>query len=848
MVLSNFDGEKGRYINTNQPTARHTYNLTLIRGRRFYMLAARGMPDHLSGMVGGSGADNGVWGGRICWYDFDTPSWTYSKHGSAYASPPNVPWYFASGAALDPVSQKILVVGPNPQAGAGAMWLYDPDSDSIATGPACNVGLAADVVYFPPNDRFYVLQSEGSVWEITLNRAMFAASTIVPLVVTGTRPASEAGILCAYAYDTVNKIIGGNVANGVFYAFDPLTKSWSSRMVLMEDRAAESPTAAYHCLEFDPVSGCFVFLGNAKAAGSTVPRTWAYRYAAPATVATTSDVRNLEVALDFGGGSIAIFSGANAVDKGDFVGEFVHQKCYLAKDQNFPDWRVWLRPDADGTRDEVVVEYGRSVGGIPATWATPYTATIRKNGTPVYTVTVPSHNWYARWRYQSSPRPVVRPPSVLRQRGWIPNFGTTGMLGGGADTLDIAWPGPMQNPPQTGGAFMASMAVGGDHDDIGYLTEQAASYMMFEAPQNLSTLRTQGEWCGNWPMHIRDDSGGMLSCRDLSTFFKDTGGTINNDPVGRYAPVPGWVYIESAHWYPCANAPWMLTDDPFMLEEFQFGVNWRILWNKTPRQHEQLGGIFYPGEIRSYAWGLRDLFQLTASCPDSVPAWLKPKSYWQGCVDDNKTFAMRFVNSPARLHALFRSWPISAGDAPWQNAWLSAVVGMAIEQGFTDWLPIFKWSIDKQIQMSNGTSGWNRQWPVPYATLLNSAAIPDDLGRWWAWSDISPDATTPANWAAYWEFYKSGGLGYSDQDGHTIDSSTWDGHTLMAPYYDTQGGKYNFAGYSSYFLHLRSALAVAVRRGITGAQGCYDYLHGEMLSAFANVYRVKGQARFSIDP
>ena len=70
----------------------------------------------------------------------------------------------------------------------------------------------------------------------------------------------------------------------------------------------------------------------------------------------------------------------------------------------------------------------------------------------------------------------------------------------------------------------------------------------------------------------------------------------------------------------------------------------------------------------------------------------------------------------------------------------------------------------------------------------------------------------------------------------------------MAPYYDTQGGKYNFAGYSSYFLHLRSALAVAVRRGITGAQGCYDYLHGEMLSAFANVYRVKGQARFSIDP
>src|SRR5206468_8757648 len=55
MVRANCDVDKGRYISTNHPTARHSYNLTLVRGRRFYMLCYRGMPDHLDGVLG-SGA------------------------------------------------------------------------------------------------------------------------------------------------------------------------------------------------------------------------------------------------------------------------------------------------------------------------------------------------------------------------------------------------------------------------------------------------------------------------------------------------------------------------------------------------------------------------------------------------------------------------------------------------------------------------------------------------------------------------------------------------------------------------------------------------------------------------
>ena len=50
--VPNLDSDRGRYISTNQPTARHTYNLTLVRGRSFYMMCPRGMPDHLGNSFG----------------------------------------------------------------------------------------------------------------------------------------------------------------------------------------------------------------------------------------------------------------------------------------------------------------------------------------------------------------------------------------------------------------------------------------------------------------------------------------------------------------------------------------------------------------------------------------------------------------------------------------------------------------------------------------------------------------------------------------------------------------------------------------------------------------------------
>jgi hypothetical protein len=848
--VPNLDSDRGRYISTNQPTARHTYNLTLVRGRSFYMMCPRGMPDHLGNSFG---PEQNGWGGRVSYYDFGTGVWTYSRLGSAYATPPNAPWYFASAAALDPVSNKILIVGPNSQAGEGALWLYDPENDDYVTGPIANVDGSPDLVYFPPSGRFYAFQSDGRVWEIRVDRTNFSNSTIAALTVTGARPSNALGVVCGFAYDSVNRIIGGNVTNGVFYAFDPAKHSWTSKNMKLEAGSTGLPNQAFHCLDFDPESGCFIFLQTGSPVGSSgAATTWAYRYEGSASRIVAGSVADLSVTLDFGGGKVATFDGSGAVERGDFVGEFVRQKCYLATDPSFPDWRVWFRVDADSSgqriqepitnwRDEVIVEYGRATHGTPLHITSPYTAAIKKVGATKATYTVPKHWWYARWRYQSSERPVVRSPALLRARGWIPNFGTTGMYGGTGASYRVDWVGPMTAPHRPGPAypFDPAMAAGGDHEEIGHLTESAASYVIFGGANNLATLRTEGEWCSNWCMHIRDDAtGSMPGFRDTTTFFKSNSGTINDAPAGNAAIDRNFVGLEAAHWYPCANMPWLLTDDPYFLEELQFGVNWRILWNRTPRQDQNLGGLMYPGETRAFAWGLRDLFQLTASCPVSVPSWLRPRSYWQTCVDDNLKFALKYVNSPARIHSTFRVWTRSDLDSSWQAAWLSAVVGMAIDQGFANWLPVFTWSIQKQIQMTNGTSGWNRQWPAPYYSVPNKSGW--GTFQQYPYKDASPDSTTVRTWSDYWNYYASGSDGHSDTTGHKIDTTGWDGRTLMAQFYPQ--------GYYQFFLYLRAALAIAVTRGIPGAQACYDYLHGQLTTAMPQHYKAPGQAKFSIDP
>ena len=111
------------------------------------------------------------------------------------------------------------------------MYTYDPVARSVAnlrSSSAPIFGYADNLVYFPPNDKFYYLKRNNPVrvWEISVSAAsrdtLSSIGSIVEVTgMQGTPSTGETG----FAYDSVNQAIGRGVTGGVFHAFNPLTQN-----------------------------------------------------------------------------------------------------------------------------------------------------------------------------------------------------------------------------------------------------------------------------------------------------------------------------------------------------------------------------------------------------------------------------------------------------------------------------------------------------------------------------------------------------------------------------------------------------------------------------------------------
>jgi hypothetical protein len=261
MVCSNFSNDLGGWLSGPEgpyprPAARHTYDM---------LVAPTGHAEFLVLRMGDGGNEQVdtceyYWGGTsYARYDIEGGAWEF-------LSDPTWTGGFGSEAAeYDPVSDKVVMLG-----GAG-LFLYDPGTRTASTAMTgddlgwVDLGYANHLVYYPPNQRMYYFnRNSGTVWELTLDRADFGASSVVELETTGPYPPhGEPG----FDFDWVSQIIGGAVHENRFYAFDPETLAWS-----VEDIRGGSPgSQSFHALAYDPVDNVFVFVTDDR-------HTWAYRY------------------------------------------------------------------------------------------------------------------------------------------------------------------------------------------------------------------------------------------------------------------------------------------------------------------------------------------------------------------------------------------------------------------------------------------------------------------------------------------------------------------------------------------------------------------------------------------
>ena len=531
-------------------------------------------------------------------------------------------------------------------------------------------------------------------------------------------------------------------------------------------------------------------------------------------------------------GKEAVFREADGIDRGVYVGEFVQQRSVEAKNPELPTFTVHFRSDPDNpAREEIVVELGRCwIGkGNANDVMMPYTLTIMRGDSVVNKIDVPYHWWRARWRWQSAPRPVVRGPDVLRQRGWVPplkhlSFGTP------APSQKSSYDGPMST-----GGIETAMSMAGDRKEIGVLTEPQADFLVTGSSAALETVLAWGEACGTMPMHLRDEKTGsqidLMQYPQIGMYASHPGDPtlpesitpVSKDAHGNWDP--RYFMLDSAHTPAAAAMPFMLTDDPYYLEELEAQGQYGIIWSPWDRAFHKVPLLVFPEEDRSTAWSMRNLFQLAVFSPEKPPAWLKPRAYWQKCVDANRAWLEKFMENPARIHRQFRMCPRSDEQETFMRAFLCCAVAQGISMGHKDWLPFFRWIVETHIVMSTGRDGWNRQFPAPYIyyVLKHPDKYPFLTLAADSRFDVATfDAETYANWSAVWDQLVVERLAYLKKNGweatENWDVKSWDGHTLMNPPQNSP----------QYHMQLRAALVAAAKLGVTEAQPGLDYLEKEV--------------------
>lgn len=518
----------------------------------------------------------------------------------------------------------------------------------------------------------------------------------------------------------------------------------------------------------------------------------------------------MSVALALPGGTLT-FSEGVAVDLGDYVGDFVHQHC-LAQRQG--PWLVFFRWDADGSRAEIVVEFGGYdltklppvPIAAPAHVLAPYTATILAgDGSALATVAVQKHWWGARWRWASAPRPVRRSyADLVAMKGVLPLS-----LSAAWNTVPptaVAWAGPMST-----GGLSPSMGDTGDRGEIGFITEAQAAYLLGDAA-SLETTLTQAEAVGSFPIWVRDQTtGGLLDVQAHQYLaYNDAFGGSHQIATPPAPSDPDFFQMDAAHLPAPSFVAWLLTDDPYFLEGAQACANYGIINSNYHANNNGLPGLTSVSQTRAWAWGMRDLFRMAAFAPAIPPAWLLPRSYWRANAGDNLALAGKYLSATAPAVSVFHLITESGFLSSFMQDFLEVVMGWAKWSGaFPEWDVTVEWIAGSRIAMS-GSAGWDRRWPAPYqvpvvnaksgagAPLLNAGYAPAD------------SSLTPLSWAELWSCY----LAWSG-----LDPAGWQPDTL-APGQNL--------GYSTY---ARGALAALELAGIAGARAEHDWLYQQLQTA-----------------
>ena len=379
-----------------------------------------------------------------------------------------------------------------------------------------------------------------------------------------------------------------------------------------------------------------------------------------------------------------------------------------------PDVTAWYRPDVDSDREEWVFELGPAFATPQANMPAYTVAITCANGDTIDLEAPSGHYWFARWRWQSAPRPVRRDYATLAAQQLIPHLDTDGIATGPILSVSDFVPMSTCGMPQNQGST-------GAYPGLGIITGWIAQYLVRDAPE--TAWRQQAEAIASYPTHVRDPD--TYAPMDIISDYP--GANMYSSSEGSpYIPKgPSPTRTDQGHLPSVSYVPWLLTGDPYYLEEMQFTTNYQQLSLPADSRWMVMG--------RYLAWPTRAVAELVASCPDVVPSWLLPRSYWQHWLDEARGhIEARAANNSDPYCFVFHSVveggqttdldPSKSGDHVWQQAMLDLVAAW-IASWRDDWVEAAEWCIHSCISRASPTSGWVRSHTSPYHMRLSHTSV-----------------------------------------------------------------------------------------------------------------------------
>jgi hypothetical protein len=288
----------------------------------------------------------------------------------------------------------------------------------------------------------------------------------------------------------------------------------------------------------------------------------------------------------------------------------------------------------------------------------------------------------------------------------------------------------------------AYMPATGERPDIGLVTEPQAQYLRTGSQDALDIVMAQAEAAGSMPWHMRDET--TSAPLSFDTYPEASWYPGNNAGDPQIAGTANPVKLDTAHVPALTYVPYLLTGDPYYLEELQFQANWD--WGAMP-------AAYRPNipQARHFAWAMRNLFQACRITPSPLPSWMLPSRYWRNRVDAIRAwFETYFVNATREDKSVFRCCtPIDSSQdegatspggtwvAMWQDEFVAVVLGWGVTMGFREWQTAFDWKIGSTIARTNGRTGWVRAEATPYRTILRYSAKASFATSWSEAYDIT---------------------------------------------------------------------------------------------------------------